>query len=408
MKKSYSERIVVVTVFMITILGFWGIVAAEATAAPNLFESIPADRLIMPEATNEALAKIKQDKTTIDVNVVTINPSVFNEKKINLNVPMAAPMEAETAEISRRGPNDFTWVGKFPQPAGDAIMVVKNGQVTGSIRAGTALYRVWPLGEGKHAVVQVDQSKFPPEHPPSFEKIQPGTLPPQKEKGDQQSTGPTPITVLVAYTPAAEAKVLGPMDSFIQLAVTESNQSYQNSKINLTLVLAGIQKVNYQESGSFDTDLDNFKGMTDGAMDEIHSLRDQKKADVCVLIVDNNQYCGLAAAILAKPETAFAVVYFKCATGYYSFAHEIGHLQGARHNLEMDPTLQPFPYGHGYYLNPKWRTIMSYANPCNCPRIQYWSNPNVQYEGVPMGTSERNNNARVLNETAAYVSGFRQ
>ena len=57
---------------------------------------------------------------------------------------------------------------------------------------------------------------------------------------------------------------------------------------------------------------------------------------------------------------AYAVVGQNCATGYYSFGHEIGHLQGARHNPEADGLTLPFAYGHGFQNNvaPRWRTIM--------------------------------------------------
>jgi len=50
---------------------------------------------------------------------------------------------------------------------------------------------------------------------------------------------------------------------------------------------------------------------------------------------------------------------------------------------------------------------MAYACSGGCPRLQYWANPNVQYNGIPMGHSATNDDARVLNETASTVAGFR-
>ena len=136
--------------------------------------------------------------------------------------------------------------------------------------------------------------------------------------------------------------------------------------------------------------------------------RDKGGADLQVLIINKSDYCGLADAILATEETAFAIVHYNCATGYYSFAHELGHLMGARHDEETDPTLPPFPYGHGYRDHMKWRTIMAYNCPQSCNRIQYWSNPNVMYGGEPMGIVNRSDNARVLNETATTMASFRK
>ena len=71
-------------------------------------------------------------------------------------------------------------------------------------------------------------------------------------------------------------------------------------------------------------------------------------ADVGVLLINNASACGLASGIGSTAATAFAAVYWDCATGYYSFAHEIGHLHAARHDPENDPTTTPYAYGHGY------------------------------------------------------------
>ncbi|HZG54421.1 MAG TPA: zinc-dependent metalloprotease family protein [Pyrinomonadaceae bacterium] len=70
-------------------------------------------------------------------------------------------------------------------------------------------------------------------------------------------------------------------------------------------------------------------------MKEVHELRDTHKADVCVLLIDSPLACGKADKIFATEDRAFAVVHYSCATGNYSFGHEIGHLQGASHNKEL-------------------------------------------------------------------------
>ncbi len=117
----------------------------------------------------------------------------------------------------------------------------------------------------------------------------------------------------------------------------------------------------------------------------------------------------MAAAIKATATSAFAAAHYTCITGYYSFGHEVGHLQGARHDRYVDSSTSPYPYGHGFIPASKsWRTIMAYGNNCsNCTRIQYWSNPLKTYGGVAMGTAAYEDNARVLNETRGTVAGFR-
>jgi hypothetical protein len=114
---------------------------------------------------------------------------------------------------------------------------------------------------------------------------------------------------------------------------------------------------------------------------------------VGVLLINNSSSCGLASSIGSTASTAFA----------------IGHLQSARHDPATDPSTTPYAYGHGYRrtTSPSWRTIMAYNCPAGCPRLNYWSNPNKLYNGVPMGTTSQSDNTRVLNNTRGTVSAFR-
>ena len=129
------------------------------------------------------------------------------------------------------------------------------------------------------------------------------------------------------------------------------------------------------------------------------------------LLINNPSYGGLASGIGSTAATAFAAVYWDCATGYYSFAHEIGHLQSARHDIANDPSTSPYAFGHGYRYEPAsgtgWRTIMAYDCTRGCPRLNYWSNPNISYNGIPMGIASSADNQRVLVTTKHTVAGFR-
>jgi hypothetical protein len=224
----------------------------------------------------------------------------------------------------------------------------------------------------------------------------------------RQTKANTVIRVMVNYT-AAAAAAAGNISSLIDLAVAETNQGYTNSGVTITLQLASKSQVTYTESGSFSTDLSRYRGTADGYMDSIHTTRNSVTADVAALLINNASSCGLASSIGSSASTAFVAVYWDCATGYYSFGHEIGHLQSARHDPANDPTTTPYAWGHGYQYtgSPKWRTIMAYDCTGGCPRLNYWSNPNNLYNGHAMGTTTKNHNARVLNDTRATVAAFR-
>lgn len=224
---------------------------------------------------------------------------------------------------------------------------------------------------------------------------------------------PPTIDILVAYTPSAQAAA-GDINGLINLAIAETNGSFTNSNVWAQVRLVGTVPVSYNESGrTYDTILDHLAGNGDGFMDAVHTQRDALHADLVVLIVNQTDWCGMAREIGANAAQAFVAVHWDCATGYYSFGHEIAHLAGARHDEPTDTTDSPFAFGHGFRHQAAapngWRTIMGYkcsSHLCD-PRLQYWSSPLSTWNGIPMGSSTDADNRRVWNERAATLAAFR-
>jgi hypothetical protein len=50
---------------------------------------------------------------------------------------------------------------------------------------------------------------------------------------------------------------------------------------------------------------------------------------------------------------------------------------------------------------------MAYNCTRSCPRLNYWSNPNISYNGIPMGNASTADNQRVLVNTKATIAAFR-
>jgi hypothetical protein len=326
---------------------------------------------------------------------------------------------AQGAQVEERGQNDVSWYGPLQGEEGTLQLVLSNEGMTGNIRTETTLYHIEPLGGGLHAVSRVDMGKLPPEHTadnPSgaLDYAGPALDASPFAPGSAYTTAlaaASTQTVLVVYT-ASALTASGNITNLIQLAVDETNRSYTNSGIGITSTRVHTAQVTYSEANrSFSQHTTALRSTTDGIMDNVHTLRNTYGADIVVLVVNDSEACGQAAAIKATATTAFAVAHYSCITGYYSFGHEIGHLQGARHDRAVDGSTSPYSYGHGYVdPNDRWRTIMAYGNACNnCTRVQYWSNPNVTYPstGQAMGTATYEDNARVLNTTAATVAAFR-
>jgi len=330
----------------------------------------------------------------------------------SLAIPIKGNMvtfEKKSASISNSG--NTIWLGSN-QNSDKVTLVQSPIGVTGTIRFENNLFKIAPTGNGDHLITEINEQNIPDEHQEGFsETVQTNPIALNFNEiinnDITSSVANSDIKLLVVYTSAAKSKVAD-INSLIDLAITETNTGYSNSGVNANVSLVHKAQVNYTEASDSSTDLTRLAATNDGYMDEVHTLRDQYAADVVVLVNDVNGYCGQADAIGANAASAFVIVDYDCATGYYSFGHEIGHLQGARHNPENDPTTTPYSFGHGYQdPQSRWRSVMAYNCNSGCTRINYWSNPNKTYNGDVMGTTAKSDNARALNLTSPAMANFR-
>ncbi len=398
----------------------------SAAAAQEKFLTVVPEQAL-DNAKSNLLAKIKGRSTTAEVHLARIAAGTHGkslEQGGVLHIGLAPGVQVTVVgeKATRRSDEDVSWSGPIRGGQGWVQMVYADGGVTATVRLGeSTVYSIEPLGDGLHAITKIDQHGYPSEHTadnPSGalaavieDAATRGNKPGTGTGGTEGTVGTQALStqnVLVVYTASAAAATAN-ISSLIQLAVDETNQSYVNSGININMVRVNTAAVTYSETGTFSQHISRLQGTSDGYMDNIHTLRNTYGADIVLLVVNDSEACGIAAAIKATATSAFAVAHYSCITGYYSFGHEIGHLQGARHDRYVDSSTSPYAYGHGYIPASKtWRTVMAYGNNCaNCTRIQWWSNPLKTYGGVAMGTAAYEDNARVLNLTASTVAAFR-
>jgi hypothetical protein len=373
------------------------------------------------------------DKTVIRSRLVNINLGLLSKSsaaqpdkaatapQITLNLFDNKSLVADNIKIenTRQG---IIWTGKLQNdPLSQVIMVITGDIVAGNISSPAGTYQIRPVANGIHSIQEIDTSKYPDDEmylplPPN-DQMSKATAP---DTSAQMDSGAV-VDVMVAYTATARAAAgsTANMQSLIALAVAESNTAYDTSNAGFHLNLVHSVEVAYTETGDMGTDLTRVSNPGDGYLDQVATLRDTYKADLVSFWVENGgNYCGLAW--LMDPVSSsfapngFSVVARNCATGYYSFGHEIGHNMGLRHDAYVDPNTTPYTYAHGY-TNPAagWRSIMAYNNACsavgkNCTRLQFFSNPDLSGNGIPLGDAATADNHRVLTNTAYTVANFRQ
>ena len=413
--------VLLASVSYLSLADHWQVGASETVALPELFSSAKVDG--KADATVDRKI-IRQRHVNINLSILMKadgSPTLGNKAlnlKLNLFDDVALTAVIDKTESVSAGGRSF--LGRIADVEGSFVVLsVFDGIMAGNITVPGAFYQVRYVGEGVHAVYQIDQSAFPPE-------LQPIPVPDRgsdssgnavPEKGDSGGT----IDVMVLYTPAARSAAGGTsaMQALITLAVSETNTGYSQSQVTQRARLVHSTEVSYTEV-DFDTDLARLRGKTDGYMDNIHALRDQYGADLVVLLKGGGDYCGLGYMMTSLASTfesyAFCTVRLDCATGYYSFAHEMGHNMGSHHDHANATGTVIYPYSYGYQSPSKaWRTIMAYdCTGTSCPRKNYWSNPNLTWTatGELMGVSGTGSTAadnhRSLNNTAYTVANFRQ
>ena len=374
--------------------------------------------------------------------------------------------------------NATVWRGRLEDdPLSLAVFSVVDGVAFGTLfTSDSRIFRLVNKG-GSYAIEEIDQSKFPPGKPPiSIHSLAKQNFLIADEGFDDScatqaatlnemacaTDAPGTIDVLVLYTPATRIAVgsTALIQAEIHTAAGIANASYLTSGITQQIRINGPIEVPYEEAelrfpgfGNTTHDLCNlhepvpiyssqscrypiptnwYRPITQAA-----TLRENHKADLVVLFVESSQG-GIAypmeSVSPAFGDHAYAVVPRNAASLFFTFAHELGHNMGARHDWKNDTKdNSPYHFNHGYIrLTPSnasvkpWFTIMAErttdldtlpackplipTDPSPCVRKQFWSNPDRTDHNDPTGQStpsDPSDNRRTVNCTALTVANFR-
>ncbi|MFN5795672.1 MAG: M12 family metallo-peptidase [Bacteroidota bacterium] len=404
---------------------FWFIILTTSSSGQILLKPTTEIKKFINQ--NEIEKKLIAREVFVSYNFIDIDLNVLTrENEISANFDNSEIRVKETHKFIRNIRN-YSWFGRSADFKSSIMISVNNGDIQGMITKGSDLFKIETI-ENKFILIKINQSILNKKecgvlNDNSKDNFRSNEQEQYNNSNRQKSVEnfDCKIRVLVLYTPNASANVSN-MTAWVQLCVDQMNQTFINSQVYAEVELVHVQLTNYTEtnimptnSATHDNDLTRFTNDGDGFMDEVHDLRREYSADICVLISDIPEDLGLfgiARSIKSSSQNSFCIVDYWYSFLTLTFSHEIGHLIGCRHNEGSDPTNSPYAYGHGYTVNDpsngSWRTIMGTNASCDgCPRNPYWSNPNVSIPFGVTGTVNTNDNARVINENIENVISHR-
>jgi Metallo-peptidase family M12B Reprolysin-like len=405
----------------------------------NLFNAVEEDT---KKENPHAVQKIKtyrSNKLNKQVTKIKINDlkAISKDGKLKLSVP--GDNEIYTAHaLYVEAPDDdnYQWNGKIldkeKREVGSVTLSSINSAVFGEINIHARTFVIEDLGEASKNSKK-DRTTYLIER--DSEQLQQHTCGTDDSKEEEEHPDPRiqskvemrssictrNVRVLVLFTTAANNAANG-----IQSATTfinQSNQALRNSGITaeeLTFQLASAQLFNgiddqiiVNNGGQDPIAAQTLRALLNqlNANAQVETIRANLDADLVVLLTNNQTitnggFFGVGNLHNLNLRTQAHSVTQIVDAGRFTFAHEMAHNMGCKHDGDNNLANGLTAYARGRMWmegNIGRSTVMAFA-PGN-ERIQFFSNPNVSFNNIPTGENNRNN-ARQLREQALKISNY--
>ena len=209
------------------------------------------------------------------------------------------------------------------------------------------------------------------------------------KKGKDDDTTIVEYSIKYYYTQEF-AEATDDIELYFDQVIAETNQGYINSKIPVRVWIFCIEATTLKDEKESSTQLSKFTSYKGSA----EALRGS--ADAAALLLIKTSSCGRGYLDSWDNGKTVTVQAKGCALGYYTMGHELAHNFGGTHDREHSSPNSYYSFGHGGYIEPRYRTIMGYPK-SGYSRVNYYSSPDVFFQGVVTG-SDSEDNARVIKE----------
>jgi hypothetical protein len=411
--------------------GFFLLLAGKSLQANNLLTEVKNPDLT--ESEQRYFDILITNKTTLRYKIVqadlsvlkgqsdVVNVSLFDNVKVSI-VRFVDPLEL---------PDHRIWKGNLSGSSeiGQAHFVVAQKMLDAHITYGAQIFIVRALSPRYHLLIEHkpgseggcetsieneppldDDDLNPPSHHHEDDdggnRNRNGGDPGLNLGGTAQTAGTTGecrIRVMILYSSqAATGLGAGYLAALInQVAI--ANTGLDNSNISFRYELGRVYRTPYnQSSNKLKTNRNRLRDKNDGDMDEAHTERERWRIDLTSFIQTGG---GGISYINDNYNRAFNV------TGINNFSvftyhHEHGHNFECRHDYYVDGTANGGYHGYIDGVN-GFRTIMAYRDSCrkapvkvSCPRVNWFSGPNIFYMGFRTGRTAGGGNSGSGNDNA--------
>ncbi|MBS4058904.1 MAG: BspA family leucine-rich repeat surface protein [Bacteroidetes bacterium] len=251
-----------------------------------------------------------------------------------------------------------------------------------------------------------------------------------RESKENAGRNQASIDLMIVYTPAAKAWAdyyEGSIYNTTALAIEKAQLALDLSQVLIDLNIVNVLQINYEESGSPETDLHNLT-FSNGIMDEVHLWRNQYGADLVTLFSFENLVGGVAWQLnnqLGGPDYGFSLIRIQQASWTYTMIHELGHCLGAGHhagqNFQPGPTIWVNWPENTWSAGWRWTgtdgvkycDLMTYEeywyyeDEILHTRVPVFSNPEVSIHGTATGEVQYADNAKTLREMRHVVASYK-